>query len=214
MLLWHQTLPRKYALIERFNHGWVAGLPLKPGGKTLEIGAGLGAHMEFEDLAAQDYFCQEMREEFCEHLRRRILADRVAGGDIQQRQAWPDAAFDRVVAIHLLEHLTDLPAALREISRLLKPDGVFDLMAPCEGSLAYAIARKISAQRLFEREFKMDYIPIVRHEHVSTFAELQAELGAFFTVEKRRYFPFAWIPAAACNLVVGMRLRKIPGLGR
>jgi ubiquinone/menaquinone biosynthesis C-methylase UbiE len=33
-----------------------------------------------------------------------------------------DGYFDRVIAIHVLEHLPDLPRALREISRLMKKD--------------------------------------------------------------------------------------------
>lgn len=209
MLLWHQTLPRKYGLIERFNQGWLPTLPLKPRGKTLEVGAGLGAHLAFADLKSQDYFCLEMREEFCRRLRRMLPKRRVVRGDIQRRQAWPDKSFDRVLAIHVLEHLLDLPRALAEISRLLKPEGVFDLVAPCEGSLAYGLARKISAERLFRREFKMDYTPIIRQEHVSTLPEILDELKAFFRVEKRRFFPLPWMPLQACNLVVGMRLRKI-----
>ncbi len=41
------------------------------------------------------------------------------------------------------------PSALDEIDRLLADGGFFQVVIPCEGSLAYSMARKISAQALF-----------------------------------------------------------------
>lgn len=131
--VWHQQLPTRYAMIERFNHGSIARLPIKKGANTLEIGAGLGAHSRFEDLTRQDYYCLEYREEFCKTLVEMFPANRVVCGDIEQRQPWLSGFFDRIIAIHVLEHLRNLPAALAEIRRLLKPDGFFDVVVPCEG---------------------------------------------------------------------------------
>jgi SAM-dependent methyltransferase len=42
----------------------------------------------------------------------------------------PDAAFDAVMCIEVLEHLPDPPRALRELTRLLRPGGVLILTAP------------------------------------------------------------------------------------
>lgn len=42
----------------------------------------------------------------------------------------PDASFDAILCIEVLEHLPEPVAALREFSRLLKPDGVLVLTAP------------------------------------------------------------------------------------
>jgi SAM-dependent methyltransferase len=208
MLQWQQTLP-SYGPLEKFNQGWVTTLPLKAGGKTLEIGAGIGAHLAYEDLSQQEYHCLEYREEWCGHLRKMMPPERVICGDIQRRQAWPDSFFDRIVAIHVLEHLLDLPSALAEIWRLLKDDGTFDVMLPTEGKLAYSLGRKASAERLFRRDFKMDYTPIIRHEHVSTLEEVLVELAKYFKAEKRRHFPFPWLPLSHVNLVMGMRLGKL-----
>ena len=52
MARWLEYLPRRGGFVERFNHGY----PLRGGAnarRTLEIGAGLGAHIEFEDLERQ-----------------------------------------------------------------------------------------------------------------------------------------------------------------
>jgi SAM-dependent methyltransferase len=209
MAAWHQVLPRRYAGIERFNHGSVAKLPIKDGSVTLEVGAGLGAHSKFEDLTRQDYYCLEYRQEFCKELEKLFPPSRVTWGDIEQRQQWEDGFFDRIVTIHVLEHLRNLPAALLEIRRLLKPDGHFDVVLPCEGGLAYSLARKISAERLFRRRFGMDYTPIVRNEHVSRLEEVVHELQALFDVQTRSFFPLG-IPISTFNLIVAFRLVPRP----
>jgi SAM-dependent methyltransferase len=202
--LWHQRLPRKYSAIESFNHGSVARMPIAPGTRTLEIGAGLGAHSKFEDLSKQDYHVLEYREAFCVELRKVFPADHVHCADIQQRQPWPDGFFDRIVAIHVLEHLPNLPIALDEIRRLLSPNGSFDIVLPCEGGFAYSIARRVSAERLFRRHFHMDYTPIVRNEHVSTLDEIEFELRERFTTTSGAYFPLK-VPILTINLVVAYR---------
>ena len=209
MAMWHEQLPTRYSVIERFNHGCVSRFPIKDGSTTLEIGAGLGAHSKFEDLTRQDYYCLEYRQEFCKELVKLFPASRVACGDIERRQEWPDGFFDRIVSIHVLEHLRNLPAALAEIRRLLKPDGYFDVVLPCEGGLAYSIARKISAERLFRRQFGMDYTPIIRNEHVSTLDEIAEELGRDFDVRARSFFPLR-VPIRALNLCVAFRLSLRP----
>ena len=202
---WHRQLPTRYRGIERFNHGSVSRLPVRNGSTTLEIGAGMGAHSKFEDLTRQQYYCLEYRQVFCDELLKLFPAERVRHGDIEQRQPWPDGFFDRVVAIHVLEHLRNLPLAVAEIRRLLKPDGCFDVVLPCEGGLAYAVARKLSAERLFRRRFGMDYTPIIRNEHVSTLDEIVEELDPVFDVGARFFFPLR-VPIGALNLCVAFRL--------
>ena len=204
MKLWHEELPSRYGLIEKFNHGSVAALPVREGTRTLEVGAGLGAHSKFEDLQRQDYYCLEYRQEFCDELAKVFSADRVVCGSIEERQPWPDGFFDRIVVIHVLEHLRNLPQALAEMHRLLRPGGNLDVVMPCEGGLAYGLARKISAERLFRKQFRMDYTPIIRNEHVSSLEEIFVEFDKYFDIAWRSYFPLP-IPVQTLNLCVAAR---------
>ncbi|MCB9062456.1 MAG: class I SAM-dependent methyltransferase [Halobacteriovoraceae bacterium] len=210
MYHWHQILPQKYGLIERFNHSWgIKNQSFSNKIKTLEIGAGLGAHIEYENLENQDYFTLELRKEMSAELGKRFPKVTPVVGDIQQRTNFADHSFDRIVAIHVLEHLTNLPKALIEMKRLLKPDGFCDFVLPCEGSLAYNIARKISAQRLFERKYKTSYKWFIEREHVSNLDEILFELkNVGFDYKWIKFFPFP-LPLQFCNLVVGLQCRII-----
>src|SRR5437867_11700624 len=87
MRYWHEVLPRRYSLVEKFNHGY----PLKhaPQGfvRTLEIGAGLGEHLEYERLTAQqerNYVALELREHMAAKLRQRYPSVQARIGDCQE----------------------------------------------------------------------------------------------------------------------------------
>jgi SAM-dependent methyltransferase len=215
MKQWLEVLPQRYSGIERFNHGypvsrWAAFAAEQPQRtiRTLEIGAGLGAHLGFEDLSRQEYYALEMREGLLDALRERYPSVRPVLGNIEERAPFDDAYFDRVVVVHVLEHLPNLPCALDEIRRLLKPDGTFHAVIPCEGTPAYSLARRISAQRIFERTYGMSYKPIIEREHVSTYHEIRHELAQRFRITHEERWPLRSMPLA-CNLVSGLTLAKL-----
>src|ERR1043165_2091484 len=105
MLHWHKVLPGKYGMIERFNHRGAFTEPIQPGTRTLEIGAGIGAHIEFEDLSLQTYVANELREEMAAEIKKRFPQVEVLIGDVQAGLPCESASFDRVLAVHVLEHL-------------------------------------------------------------------------------------------------------------
>lgn len=205
MARWLAYLPRRGGFVERFNHGY----PLEGATgvrRTLEIGAGLGAHIRYEDLANQEYYAVELRDELADGISASFPSVTTLVGDCQKRLPFDDGFFDRVLAIHVLEHLPDLPAALDEVARLLAPDGRFVAVIPCEGGLLYSLARRVTSQRLFEREFGRDYDWFIRHEHINLPWEIERELEKRFRVSDSRYFPFR-IPSVKVNLVIGLTMR-------
>lgn len=64
MTYWHEVLPNRFGVVEKFNHGYPSNLPIQKGWRTLEVGAGLGEHLRWENVADQDYYCFEYRKEW------------------------------------------------------------------------------------------------------------------------------------------------------
>lgn len=79
MHAWHEELPKKYGIIEKFNHGYVVDHAPAQFTHTLEIGAGLGEHLAYEKLTAEqlaNYVCVELRAAMAAESGARILAVR------------------------------------------------------------------------------------------------------------------------------------------
>jgi SAM-dependent methyltransferase len=208
---WHVVLPKKFGRIDRFNQSYPVRTAPANFSRTLEIGAGVGEHIDYETLTPQqasEYHALELRENMSAAIRARHPHIQTVTGDCQLRLPQPDGYFDRLLAIHVLEHLPNLPAAVRELYRLCdRARGVFSVVIPCEGGLAYSLARRVSAQRIFEKRYGQPYKWFIEREHVNRPAEILAELHPYFTVTHRRFFPFRFIPAVWCNLVIGLTLK-------
>ena len=71
MRYWHEVLPQKYGMIEKFNHTF----PITPTrGKILEIGAGLGEHISYENLEGVDYYALEILPEMSLKIKKIFIA--------------------------------------------------------------------------------------------------------------------------------------------
>jgi len=153
----------------------------------------------------QGYYALDFRDNMCRQIHERFPNVHVVAADCQKPLPFPDNSFDRVLAIHVLEHLPDLPAAIREVHRVCRPTGRLSVLIPCEGGFAYGIARRISAQRLFEKRYHQSYRWWVEREHINLPHEVIEELQPYFKIEHRSYFPLP-LPFIWCNLVSGMTL--------
>ena len=208
MKYWLTVLPKKYGIIEKYNHGFAANKGFFKGCRTLEIGAGLGEHLAYENLNEQNYTVNELRAELATEILKKYPSVTALIGDCQEHIAAENESFDRILAIHVLEHLPNLPAALKELHRILKTNGgKLVVVIPCEGGFSYSLARRISAQRIFEKRYHQSYDWLISIEHINRPEELIYELGKFFTIEETSYFPLK-IPSISLNLVIGMVLSK------
>lgn len=212
MQYWHEVLPNKYGVIEKFSHGYpLKHLPVQRPFRTIEIGAGIGGHLEYEDLSIQEYHCVELRENMASEISRRYPHVTVVNADCQRRLPYPDAHFDRAVAVHVLEHLPDLPKAVAELARVLKPGGIFSIVIPCDPGLAYEFARQISSARIFRKRYKRPYMSLMRREHINSPREVISTIAKTKLKEiHRSYFPLV-IPIINANLCIGLTFTKADG---
>jgi SAM-dependent methyltransferase len=177
--------------------------------RTLEIGAGLGTQLGYETLTPEQeaaYVSLELRENMAAEIRNRFPRVQTMIGDCQKTLPFPAGCFDRIIAVHVLEHLPDLPAALREMYRLCDKDrGVFQVVIPCEGGALYSLCRRISAQRIFERRYRQSYKWFIEREHINLPDEIAEEIRPYFSLQRRSFFPFP-LAGVPYNLCIAMNL--------
>ncbi len=192
----------RYSFIDQFGHEYAART-FKDGCKTLDIGAGNGAHLKYENLEMQEYTALEHSSELLGDLTRLYPKARTVIGDCQKEMDFQDNYFDRVLAIHVLEHLDNLPVTLREVHRTLRSGGKFSVIIPCEGGMLYSIGRKFSSEKMFIERYHQSYDWLIKYDHINTAKEVIAELKDLFTIDSTQYFPFL-VPSIDMELVIGL----------
>lgn len=216
MQYWHEVLAnsKQFRLIEQFNHRYPKKHSSNHYLTTLEIGAGLGEHLIYEELTPkqeENYVALELRENMAEKIHARFPRVNVCVADCQAVLPHSNDYFDRILAIHILEHLPNLPAAVKELYRVCNKQGQLHVVIPCEGGVLYSLARKISAERLFEKRYGQSYQWFIEREHVNKPVEIIEELTRYFSIKHKQYFPFL-IPSTHCNLCIGLTLQPKNGV--
>lgn len=209
MHYWHEVLPAHYGIVNRFNHGYVVKNAPKSFLTTIEIGAGDGEHLKYErltDSQMNNYYAIDIRQNMIDTLRARFPNVNAILADCQKRMPFEESTIDRILAIHVLEHLPNLPAAIQEMHRICnKKKGILSVVIPCEGSLAYTLARKISAERIFKNRYKQPYNWFIEREHINKPFEIYEELERHFDIQCSSYFPIP-LPIEYINLCIGLTL--------
>jgi 2-polyprenyl-3-methyl-5-hydroxy-6-metoxy-1,4-benzoquinol methylase len=125
--------PRHRALAQRE----LLYVPYVSEGRLLEVGCGRGQYLERLKAAGWNCVGIDFDAEAVAHAAARGLDVRV--GDLAA-QRFADASFDTVLLSHVIEHLPDPHAVLRECRRILKPGGRVVLLTPNVRSLGHRAA--------------------------------------------------------------------------
>ena len=211
MQYFHEVNRDRFSAVVDFNHRYVLEHSPVPFVSTLDVGAGLGEHLAREKLSAEqlkEYVALEFRPAMAAEIQRNWPTVQVSGADCQQPLPFADNRFDRIIAIHVLEHLPNLPAFLAEARRLLNPSGRLLVVIPCEGGWGYSAGRRITSKRMFERRYHTPYEPFIAAEHVNKANEILEELERYFVVEKSEYYPMK-VPVIHLNLCIGLTLSAL-----
>jgi hypothetical protein len=227
----HEKLP-SYIAVEKFNHDWTARRGSEEFRRTLEIGAGLGEHLKFErtpgktklvsrpglpsgiltTVQESEYWTLELHSNMAAEIENRLPQVRTVVGNCQDEFDFRANCFSRIVAIYLQEHLPDLPAAIKEVRRLCyKERAAFQVVVPCEGSLAYGFCRRISEQRTFEKLYRPSYRWFVEREHINLPGKSHKTLVRICLWRNALIFQFRFRSCSAI-FASAMNLRPKPGV--
>lgn len=105
------------------------------GHRLLDIGCGDGAYTriladDFDLIDAVDIQLDRL-EAFRQNIAGTPMDKKITVRDMSaEKLDYPTASFDVITAIEVLEHVGDLGASLREVSRVLKPGGTFAVTTP------------------------------------------------------------------------------------
>lgn len=113
-----------YPLEKRFLQSMRKSLIPQAKGEVLEIGAGTGANFKFYDnnkVRTITVLDKEVKKEVVE----RAPKNTVFVSNCASTLPFDDESFDTVVETLLLCSVDDVDVVLKEIARVLKPDGVF-----------------------------------------------------------------------------------------
>lgn len=100
----------------------------KKSGRTLDVGCGVGTFLKRSKEKGFEIYGTEISDYACKHAEESLRID-VFRGELEEAR-FLLATFDVVTVWHTLEHLPDPMAALREINRILKKDGLLVVAVP------------------------------------------------------------------------------------
>lgn len=171
------------------------------GERALEIGFGAGVYLPALAELFREVVGTDLEEAHLQHARKialkypnlRLLRDDVCSSHL------PEGSFSLVLCSEVIEHLSDSPAALAGIHRLLEPGGILILSTPQKRSLlelsckiaflpgVINLVRKVYGEAIFETE----------HINLLTAAAAVRQLeDAGFTISER-FKSGMYLPAIA-----------------
>ena len=138
-------------------------------GRVLEVGAGSGHHYAYVQRDGIEYVMSDADDGMLALARTRHAAQVASGGLVIEKQdacrlTYPDGSFDRLIATHVLEHIPNPVAVLREWNRVVRKDGLISLVLPCDPGLAWRIGRSFGPRRNSSKlGLPYDYMQAAEH---------------------------------------------------
>ena len=169
-------------------------------GRVLEIGAGTGEHITSVRHTFDEYLLSDLESRTLEVAKNKLIGlhpgklkfEEVAGNSLN----YPDGAFDRVVATHVLEHIYQPHLAIKEWVRVIRSGGVLSILIPTDPGLAWRLGRHFGPRRnAIAQGFAYDYI--MAREHVNSCNNLIAILRHYFPKSNEAWWP---LPISSIDL--------------
>ncbi|MBI2283788.1 MAG: class I SAM-dependent methyltransferase [Bacteroidetes bacterium] len=118
-------------------------LTYAPKGNFLDLGFGLGEELALFSQLGFSVFGTEFDQDCIQFIQPILPNATLFQGDLLET-GYPDNFFDVIHMYHVIEHLLDPNAYIRELNRILKPGGILIIGTPDIGSAAYKIFRLLN----------------------------------------------------------------------
>lgn len=125
----HLRVPLIFRMVSLFFRPFVFRdyVRFKPDGKALDVGCGNGSFLH--ELKEIGWECEGVEFNLTAVKICRAHGLKVHHGDLASAR-FPDHSFDLIIASHIIEHLADPAAFMKEASRILKDDGRLLIKTP------------------------------------------------------------------------------------
>lgn len=193
------------AFIHNIGHKFAASLVKKnKNGKTLDMGCGKGDHFQY--IKSRNFIGIDINKDLLNLAKQEYPNAQLTRADIFNLP-FKDNSFDTIVSIYVLEHLANLPVVLREVNRVLRGGGgEFIIAIPTEGVI-YKLGRNLTTKRHIEKKYNIDYIALVKEEHLNECRDIIKNLKSIFKVTRIIGLPFL-IPVVDLNILMVARCIK------
>lgn len=170
--------------------------------RVLELGAGSGEHLAFVRHSFDEYVLTDIDPQILGVARTKVDRDRSGRLTFETQAAeapsYPDASFDRVLAVHVLEHISQPHLAIKRWRQLVKPQGVLSILIPTDPGLAWRLGRHLGPRRgAHKRGISYDYV--MAREHINSCHNLIALLRHYFPGGQEAWWPLP-VPSVDMNL--------------
>lgn len=205
---WLELYPQIYeetqrsGFIQRYinNIGYTVlnNIPLE--GKTVaEIGPGGGHHLGYFKGTPNLYHVFDVCPDFFPHIEAKgqaqgmpVKVDLVKAYDPQLPAA--DGSVDVFLSFYSMEHLYPLESWLKEIFRVLKPNGILVGAIPTEGGILWGMGRYLLSKPHVKKKYNLDLNKIVCWEHPNMCDEIVSQFHQLSPHVRLSSFPFSWMP--------------------
>jgi len=125
-------------------------------GKVLDIGCGSGYYLMTMRRCGWKVYGIDVSEQAVNFARIQFGLHNVRLGPLEQ-QRYPDAFFDAITLNHVIEHLPDPNATVKEIFRILRPGGIVAITTP-------------NVDSINRRLFRTCWFPLETPRHLTLFS--------------------------------------------
>jgi len=131
----------------------------------LEVGPGSIEHLNHNHTKPKKYILCDIRDSFLDMSEERLKyynIDNIEKIKVDSLKIpLDDSNVDIIITFHQLEHIYELDAYLKELKKILKPNGILIGAVPTEGGIAWGFGRFLTSRRYVKKNMDFDYDKII-----------------------------------------------------